>query len=292
MKKILITGGAGYVGSNLIRSLVKKFEEIEITSLDCYFTGKTDNHIESQKVKYIDGFTSQINEIFKNESFDTVFHFGEYSRIVQSFEDIDFVIESISKGTQEVIKFCLKNKSKLIYSASSSKFGNNGSDENLSPYSFFKSKNIELIKNYGNWFNLNYEICYFYNVYGKNHIRDGKYATVIGIFERQYLNNQPLTVVKPGDQSRDFTHIDDVCVGIISAVQEAKNEEYFFKYGKNFKLIDVARAFSSNIKMEPKRKGERFTSEYVKSNTNKLIGWEAQIDLIDYINDFKKNNPR
>lgn len=290
MKNILVTGGAGYVGSNLIKSLINQIEDVKITSLDCYFTGNTQNHIESSKVKYIEGSTIDIFEIFHDQKFDTIFHFGEYSRIVQSFDDINFVIDSISRGTQEVIKYATIKKSRLIYSASSSKFGNDGNDENLSPYSFFKAKNIELIKNYRDWFGLDYEICYFYNVYGDNHIRKGKYATVIGIFENQIINGEPLTVVKPGDQSRDFTHIQDVCKGILAASEMNINGEYFLRFGKNYTLMEVAERFSNNINLIPKRRGERFSSVYVESESNDQLPWKAEIDLMDYIDDFKLKN--
>lgn len=290
MRNILVTGGAGYVGSNLIQSLINQIADVKITSLDCYFTGSTENHIESSKVKYIEGSTIDIFEIFQNEKFDTIFHFGEYSRIVQSFDDINFVIDSISRGTQEIIKYATIKRSRLIYSASSSKFGNDGKDENLSPYSFFKAKNIELIKNYKDWFGLDYEICYFYNVYGSNHVRKGKYATVIGIFENQIINGESLTVVKPGDQSRDFTHIQDVCKGILAASEMNLNGEYFLRFGKNYTLMEVAKRFSNNINLIPMRRGERFSSVYVESESNDQLPWKAEIDLMDYIDDFKLKN--
>lgn len=290
MKKILITGGAGYVGSNLIYSLINKNPELEIVSLDNYFTGKKDNHVDSDRVTYVDGNTWDIRKIFKKNDFDQIFHFGEYSRIVHSFDDIEFVHKSIILGTYEVLNFALENNSKLIYSASSSKFGNNGKDENLSPYAFFKSKNIELIKNYREWFGLNYEISYFFNVYGKNHIAEGKYATVIAIFENQFKLNKPLTVVGEGNQSRDFTHIDDVCNALIKISNKNICHEYHLRYGKNYKIIDVAKQFSENITHIPVRRGERFNSEYFDSDTNKIINWTPKIELFKYIKEFKNLN--
>lgn len=290
MKKILVTGGAGYVASNLIKNLIKDDEIKSIVSLDNYFSGSKKNHVDSKKVKYQVGNTWEINSIFSTNEFDQIFHFGEYSRIVHSFEDINFVIKSIVHGTTEVLNFALKNNSKLIYSASSSKFGNNGKDENLSPYAFFKSKNVELIKNYHNWFGLNFEICYFFNVYGRNHIKEGKYATVIAIFEKQYDLNESISVVLPGDQTRDFTHIDDICSGILKVSKVNYNKEYHLRYGKNYSIIDVAKAFSERITFLPERKGERFVSEDFESDTEKVLNWRAEIDLFDYITDFKKSS--
>lgn len=288
MEKILVTGGAGYVGSNLIENLLKNSSTVKITSLDCYSSGLKSNHIDSDRVNYIEGYTWDINSIFNDEKFDIVYHFGEYSRIVNSFDDYDFVSKSIVEGTLAVLKYVLKFKTRIIYSASSSKFGNDGKDENLSPYAFFKAKNVELIKNLGNWFNLDYSICYFFNVYGKNHIKIGKYATVIAIFEEQFRKGEDLTVVKPGTQSRDFTHIDDICSGLIKVTEKKINREFHLRYGTNFKIIDVANAFSDKIKYINERRGERFTSEYFKSDTNEILSWQANIDLIDYINEFKK----
>lgn len=288
--KILVTGGAGYVGSNLIKALLEKNEygNLSIVSLDNYFTGNASNHVEGDKVEYISGDTQNIDKIFLINDFDIIFHFGEYSRIVYSFEDIQIVHNSIVKGTFAVLQFALKNKSKLIYSASSSKFGNGGENENLSPYAFLKSKNIELIKNYHKWFGLNYEIAYFFNVYGKNHISVGKYATVIAIFERQYKNGLPLTVVGDGKQSRDFTHIDDVCNALLKILEQNKNYEYHLRFGRNYKILDIAKAFGTSYVLIPERRGERFISEDFNSDTNKVLDWNAQVELFKYIENLKK----
>lgn len=285
--KILVTGGAGYIGSNLIKRLVKDPKIEKITSLDNYFTGQEANHVRSHKIEYIRGNTWDILKIFKTNNFDLIYHFGEYSRIAYSFEDIDIVYKSIITGTYSVLRFALLNNSKVIYSASSSKFGNNGKDENLSPYAFFKSKNVELIKNFHRWFNLKYEICYFFNVYGDNHIKNGKYATVIAIFERQYANNEPLTVVSPGTQTRDFTHVNDICNGIIKVSEINRNHEFHLRFGKNYPIIEVAQQFSSNIEIIGERKGERFISEDFNSDTEEILGWKAEIELYQYIKSFK-----
>tara|TARA_B100000963_G_scaffold243607_1_gene213272 strand:+ start:241 stop:1116 length:876 start_codon:yes stop_codon:yes gene_type:complete len=288
IKKVLVTGGAGFVGSNLIKKLIQTYPKLQIYVLDNYFSGYTSNHVQdSTNVFYQKGNTWDIDKIYKNISFDIVFHFGEYSRIVQSFKDIDYVMKSNLYGTSKVLEMCKKWNAKLIYSASSSKFGNDGKDENLSPYSWVKSKVVELIKNYNQWFGLQYEICYFFNVYGPNQITEGDYATVIGIFEKQYKNNESLTVVNPGTQSRDFTHIFDVVEGVIKTTYMNMNREWMLRTGINHKIIDVANMFTDNIIIIPERRGERFTSEMFKDNTEEVLKWKPKHNLKKYINNLK-----
>lgn len=287
MKNILVTGGAGFVGSNLIKRLKADYPEARIVSLDNYFTGKPENHVKG--VEYYHGHTADAPEIFKNLEvpFDTVFHFGEYSRIVQSFDDIQIVNDSILLGTPRILELCREWGAKLIYSASSSKFGNNGADENLSPYSWMKSKMVELIKNHGEWFGLDYEICYFFNVYGPGQIMKGDYATVIGIFERQLKEGNELTVVSPGTQSRDFTHVNDVVNGLIKASQKSDNHEWHLRSGINVTMIELAEMFNAPYTFIPERRGERFTSEDFPSDTNERLEWEATESLQDWIESVK-----
>ena len=288
IKKALVTGGAGFIGSNLIERLSKKYPKLQIYVLDNYFSGNASNHIQtSSNIFYQRGNTWDIEEIYNDISFDIVFHFGEYSRIVQSFRDVDYVMKSNLYGTSKVLEMCRKWGAKLIYSASSSKFGNGGKDENLSPYSWAKSKIVELIKNYNQWFNLQYEICYFFNVYGPNQITEGDYATVIGIFEKQYKNNKPLSVVTPGTQSRDFTHIFDVVEGVIKTTYMNMNREWMLRAGINYKIIDVANMFTDNIIIIPERRGERFTSEEFEDDTEEVLGWKPKHNLKNYINNLK-----
>ena len=284
MKRVLVTGGAGFIGSNLIRRLVTQYPTLEIHVLDNYFTGHVDNHYLNDNVVYHVGPTWNIDTYFESiEPFDTVFHFGEYSRIVNSFIDVGYVMKSNLYGTTKILEYCRKWNAKLIYSASSSKFGNNGNDENLSPYAWTKSKIVELIKNYNKWYGLQCEICYFFNVYGPNQITKGDYATVIGIFERQYKNNEPLTVVEPGTQSRDFTHVYDVVEGVIKTVDMNMNREWMLRSGVSHNIIDVAKMFTDNIIMLPERRGERFTSEEFYNDTEEVLGWSPKHRLEDYI---------
>jgi UDP-glucose 4-epimerase len=287
MKKILVTGGAGFIGSNLIKHLLKEYKEVEkIVVLDNMFTGKEENKIDHKKVIYIESPTWDIDKFFSDKEglFDTVFHFGEYSRIVKSFNDSQYVMKTNLHGTTCILEKCRKWGAKLIYSASSSKFGNDGKDENLSPYSWVKSKIVELIKNYNDWYNLQYEICYFFNVYGPGQITSGDYATVIGIFENQYLNGEAMTVVSPGTQTRDFTHVYDVVRGVGKAATIEMNKEWHLRSGKNISIIDVANLYSKgDWHLIPERRGERFTSEEFPSDTNKVLQWEPQESLEEWI---------
>jgi UDP-glucose 4-epimerase len=289
MKNILVTGGAGFIGSNLIKKLLKEHPDTEITVLDNHFTSDKSNHLKSKNIKYVEGNTWDIDNYFGlSKPFDVVFHFGEYSRIDKSFDDVGYVMKSNLYGTTKILEYCRKWGAKLIYSASSSIFGNDGEDENLSPYAWGKSKIVELIKNYNKWYGLQYEICYFFNVYGPGQIMKGDYATVIGIFERQYKNNEPLSVVEPGIQSRDFTHVYDAVDGVIKTVNTNLNKEWMLRTGVNHKIIDIAKMFSDNIIMLPERRGERFISKEFYSDTEKILKWGPKHKLKDYIDSIKK----
>ncbi len=285
MKKILITGGAGFIASNLIKLILDNNSKVFIYSYDNYYSGSRKNHIKSTKVKYIKGDTQKINKnrFLKKINFDHVFHFAEFSRIVPSFDNYDTCIKTNTYGTFEVIKFCLEKKAKLIYSASSSTIGNN---KFLSPYSWSKYANNELIKNFSKWFGLKYVIVYFYNVYGPNQITKGHMSAVIGIFEKQYLLGKPLTVVKPGTQKRDFTHVEDIANGTYLAATKSLNSEFHLGSGKNYSIIEVAQMFKSKYKLVSERPGERFYS-LSKSNKAKIqLKYRIKNDLKSYITNF------
>lgn len=287
MKKILITGGCGFIGSTLVGHLIGKYDDLEVTVLDNYFTGNVNNHFLSDNVDYVYGNTWDAKHIFEGVEFDTVFHFGEYSRIVKSFDDVEYVMKTNLHGTTTILELCRQWGAKLIYSASSSKFGNDGKDENLSPYSWAKSKMVELIKNYHEWYDLQYEICYFFNVYGPNQITKGDYSTVIGIFEDQMKEGKPITVVSPGTQSRDFTDVRDVVNGVEKTVHMNMNREWMLRSGVNYTLMDVAIMFSDNIEIIPERKGERFTSEEFYNDTEKVLGWKPKYTLEEWVKNLR-----
>ncbi len=288
---ILVTGGAGFVGSNLIKLLLKKTNK-KIISLDNYSSGKKSNHLKNNKrVKYIFGNTKDIKKIlFKyQKNINSIFHFGEFSRIYQSFKKFDECYDSNTIGTKEVFKFCLDNSIKLIYSATSASLGNNGNDSNLSPYAFTKAKNLELLENLKKWFNLKYEVIYFYNVYGPGQIKEGPMATVIGIFEKQFKNKKALTVVKPGTQSRRFTHIDDTVKVCYEAWYKNKCKHYSISNKNAFSILDVAKMFSSKIQFIKARSGERYASALTKiSKNNHILARFGKIKLKDYITSFIK----
>ena len=285
---IVITGGTGFVGSNLIEYLLIKEKKIKIISLDNYSTGTKKNHITNHRVLYINGNTKNISKILKRykNKIHSLFHFGEFSRIYQSFLKMKECVDSNSIGTHEVFNFCLRNKIKLIYSATSASIGNNGEDKNLSPYAFLKAKNLELLENLKKWFKFKFEIIYFYNVYGPKQISRGKMATVIGIFEDQFKKKKPLTVVKPGTQSRRFTHIFDTLEVCYLAWKKNRNRHYSISHRKSHSIIEVAKMFKSKIKLVRSRKGERFASALTSMNlSNKVHKIFGKIMLKDYVND-------
>lgn len=291
MKKfILVTGGCGFIGSNLIRYLLFR-TKYQIISLDNYSSGSKNKHINNKRVKYISGDSNNIERIIKpyKNNIKVVFHFGEFSRIHQSFIDADKCFLSNISGTSKVFYFCLKNKIKIIYSATSASLGNQGKDESLSPYAFTKSKNLELLHHLNKWFGLSYEALYFYNVYGPGHIRVGNMATVIGIFEEQYKKNLPLTVTRPGTQTRKFTHVQDTVEGCYYAWKKNMNRHYGLSNMKSYSIKKVASFFSKKIKMIPAKLGERGKSSIIKKiGKIKIYNFPCKTDLVSYINNFKK----
>ena len=293
MKNILvITGGAGFVGSNLIFELLK-FKKFKIISIDNYSSGLSKNHIKNKRVTYLKGSTKNIEILLRSYAgkIHTIFHFGEFARIYQSFKKINECLTSNIEGSSNVFSFALKNKIRIIYSATSASLGNKGEDMNLSPYAFSKSKNIELLENFKKWFDFRYEVIYFYNVYGERQICKGDMATVVGIFEDHFKNNKKLPVVRPGTQVRRFTHVFDTVKACIFAWKKNKCKHYSIASNKSFSVIELAKLFKKEIRYLPKRAGERYLSTLTKMNlNNKIIRLSAKIRLKDYVDNFLRNN--
>lgn len=283
MSKVLVTGGAGFVGSNLCKALLEK--GYEVYSLDNYFTGSTDNHVEG--VTYIKGNTADISTLI-DFSPDYIYHLGEYSRVEQSFDDLEKVWEFNKVGTFAVLEFCRNNACKLIYAGSSTKFGDGGLGRSQSPYAWTKASNTELVENYGSWFNVPYAIVYFYNVYGPNEIRTGKYATLIALFSEKMRKKEPLTVVSPGTQKRNFTHINDIISGLILVGENGYGDEFGIGSPEALSILEVAQLFNGEIKMLPQRAGNRLTADVVTDKTREL-GWEPKYQLNDYVELLRNN---
>ena len=290
-KNIIITGGAGFVGTNLINLLLTR-TNYKIISIDNYSSGTKTNHIVNKRVKYLQGDTVNISKLLKNiKNIKTLFHFGEFARIYQSFAYLNECINSNSVGSSAVFNFCLKNKIKLIYSATSASLGHEGKDKNLSPYAFTKAKNLELLENLKKWFKFRYEVIYFYNVYGPYQISKGKMSTVIGIFEDYYKRGMPLPVVRPGTQSRRFTHIFDTIEVCYLAWKKNLCRHYSISHKKSYSITEVAKMFNSKIRYLPKRQGERYASALINKNlSNRIYKHFGKINLKDYIREFVKKN--
>lgn len=293
MRNILVvTGGAGFIGSNLISELLK-FKKFKIVSIDNYSSGLSINHINNKRIKYLKGDTKNIEILLKSYvgKIHSIFHFGEFARIYQSFKKIIECFSSNIEGSSNIFNFALKNKIRLIYSATSASLGNKGEDMNLSPYAFSKAKNLELLENLKKWFSFRYEVVYFYNVYGERQICKGDMATVVGIFEDQFKKKKKLPVVMPGTQVRRFTHVFDTVKACIFAWRENKSKHYSIASEQSFSIIELANLFKSKIRFLPIRKGERFASALTKMNlNNKIIRLSAKIKLKNYINNFLNNN--
>ena len=280
--KILVTGGAGFIGSHLCEELAKNNNKV--FSLDNYSTGTKLNHVNN--VTYIKGETKNIEKLI-NFIPEIIYHLGEYSRVEQSFDDIENVWSSNKDGIFAVLQFCRKTKAKIIYAGSSTKFGDGGLGRSQSPYAWSKASNTELVENYADWFGIKYAITYFYNVYGGREISSGKYATLIALFIEKYKNGESLTIVSPGTQLRNFTHIDDIVSGIIMVGESGFGDNYGIGCSQSYSVLDVAKMFGSEIKMLPERKGNRMSASVVCDKT-KNLGWSERKSIKNYINEILK----
>jgi UDP-glucose 4-epimerase len=287
LKKILVTGGAGFIGSHLCQRLVEDKSNI-VCSLDNYFTGSSLNHI--QGVEYIEGSTADIKELVQIRP-DIVYHLGEYSRVEQSFDDMDKVWKFNKDGIFAVLEFVKECGAKIIYAGSSTKFGDGGLGRSASPYAWTKASNTELVQNYGIWYNVPYAITYFYNVYGPREIQSGKYATLIALFKEKMKNAKPLTVVSPGTQKRNFTHIDDIINGIVLVGENGYGDEFGIGSGEAFSIKEIADMFGGKVEMLPQRQGNRMSADVVTSKTEAL-GWKPTKKIRDYIDSLRADGWR
>lgn len=283
---ILVTGGAGFVGSHLLERLQESHPRARLLCLDNYFTGVEENHIEN--VLYIKGDTKDIDSLI-TDKIDIVFHLGEYARVEKSFDEPDIVFEMNIKGTLAVVMFCIKQKAKLVYAASSTKFADKNTGKQQSPYAWSKATNVELINNYGAWYGLEYAITYFYNVYGGRERGEGQYATLIGIFTHKYKNNESLPVVAPGTQKRNFTHVSDIVNGLVLAAKHGQGDGYELGADERFSVLDVANMFQANVVILPERKGNRMGGIIDSTKSRKELGWEPQVALVQHIGSITGN---
>lgn len=284
-KKILVTGGAGFVGSHLCERLSKN-PNYDVYSLDNYFTGSEANHIPN--VTYIKGDTAQISELVTFNP-DMVYHLGEYSRVEQSFDDIEKVWHYNKDGIFAVLEFVRKAGCKILYAGSSTKFGDGGLGRSASPYAWTKATNTELVMNYGAWFNIPYAITYFYNVYGPREIQSGKYATLIALFKEKMKKGEALSVVTPGTQKRNFTHIDDIIDGLVLVGENGYGDEFGIGSPEAYSILEIAHMFGGQIEMLPERKGNRMTADVVSAKTEAL-GWKPTRTIKDYIEECRQKN--
>lgn len=279
----LVTGGAGFIGTHLCKALLEK--GYQVISLDDYSAGSDDNHIPG--VDYRRGHTKDIEKHIP-ESPNLIFHLGEYSRVEQSFDDIEKVLESNAIGTKSVLEFCRNRKGcKLVYAGSSTKFADEGEGKNQSPYAWTKASNTELVKNYGTWFGLDYAITYFYNVYGPGERGNSKNGTVIGIFKELYEKNLPLTVRSPGTQRRNFTHVYDIVAGLMLVGESGKGDEYGLGHPDSYSILEVAEMFGVEVEMLPARPGNRDSSSVDARRAIDELKWVPKNNLPTYILELK-----
>lgn len=278
---ILVTGGAGFVGTNLVIKLSELGHDVVV--IDNLSYGKRENYIDN--VTYIEGHTKDIFN-YKLPKLDLIFHLGEYSKIAPSYSEIDDVFDLNIKGSFKVLSYATQNNIPVIYAASSTRLAVEG--DNHSPYSFFKSIIVQLIKNYSEWYGLKYSICYFYNVYGpyQDTCNNG-WETVVSIFEKQYKSGKPLTITGSGNQRRDFTYVGDIVNGLILASEALCNDEYQLGSGVDYSILEVAKMFSDNIKFIEPRPGDRQFSRADVDTTFKKLKWKPEMNLISWIQQVK-----
>lgn len=280
---VIVTGGAGLIGPSLIELLLPKYRVI---SLDTYFIGSEKNHIEG--AEYVKGHTKDIELLLGKETPAIVYQLGEYSRVEQSFQDIELVWESNVHGSFRVFEYWRKRGCKLVYAGSSTKFADGGLGRDQSPYAWMKASNTELVRNYGAWFDLPFAITYFYNAYGPRELSEGPYASVMGRFKKQYAAGEPITVVAPGTQRRNFTHVEDIARGLFMVGEGGSGDEYGIGNPESHSVLEIAKMFGSEMQMLPERKGNRMESIVGTSRVEKEFGWKPQYTVREYIESLRR----
>lgn len=275
-KTILVTGGAGFIGSHLCERLVQ--EGHRVISLDNYFVGAKDNHISG--VEYREGHTKDIAKHVP-ENPDLIYHLGEYSRVEVSLTEPALVWDLNAAGTFGVLEFWRTRGGKLVYAGSSTKFGDGGLGRVQSPYAWTKASNTEMVQNYGRWYRLPFAITYFYNVYGPRE-RSGKYGTVIEIFRQKRLRGEPLSVNAPGTQKRNFTHVDDIVDGLLLVGERGFGDEFGLGSAEAYSVLEVAGLFGGAVAMGPEVAGNRMDAQ-LDTTKSQGLGWAAQRKLAEYI---------
>lgn len=284
-KVAVVTGGAGFVGSHLCERLVEN--GYQVISLDNYFTGSRDNHIAG--VEYREGHTKDISELV-TEAPDLLFHLGEYSRTAVAMEEPETVFDMNISGTLAVVEFWRDRKCKLVYAGSSTKGAPDRADgiagKDLSPYTWSKAINTELVANYARWYDLPFATAYFYNVYGPREL-SGRYGTVIEIFSQHYKNNEPCKVNGPGTQTRNYTHVSDTVDALVLIAEQGAGDEYGIAADTAYSPLDLAALYGLEVDLQPPRSTSRPSANL---NTAKTIalGWQPKQKLEDYIADKKQ----
>ena len=277
----VVTGGAGFIGTHLCKRLLAS--GYKVISLDNYFTGSRENHVAG--VEYREGHTRDIERHIPEKP-GILYHLGEYSRVEKSFDEPDIVWDLNKAGTFGVLEFWRKKKPKLIYAGSSTKFADGGLGRDQSPYAWTKASNTELVRNYHDWYELPFAITYFYNVYGPGE-RSGIYGSVIEIFRQKFLQGKPLSVVTPGTQKRNFTHVDDIVDGLLLVGEKGNGDEFGLGAKEAYSVLDVARMLGGEIEMLPERKGNRMGG-FLDTTKSEALGWIARRSLADYIQEIKE----
>ena len=276
-KNILVTGGAGAVGTNLIEALLARGNKV--TSWDNYSAGKVDNHIAGANYHPIS--TIQSVEALQDD-FDLIYHLGEYSKVVPSFDEITNAFTYNILGSFKLLEAIRKNNIPVVYAGSSTKLSYPG--ELHSPYAFFKSTIAKLVQGYGDWYDIKYNICYFYNVYGpRTDTWGNEWQSVINIFKKQKEEGVPLTITGDGTQRRDFTHVNDIVNGLILAGSNIRNQEFQLGTGVDYSILEIANAFDHHFEFIDARRGDRPKGLADISTTKDVLGYEPTYNIIDYI---------